>query len=197
MDGSYLELHTFHINVSTKVADSKGSDDGNDNNDINSDTDSDIGNSDDNNDHCHNSSNGYYDSVRVMIIFTDDNFHNNNIDNSHHNSDDNSYCYFDNSGHHGNDNSDDDNNNDCDNDGDDDGSDDDSNKRELGPLSSGQWAVMAGKPSPHTTTKHPHSANLKLASLKEEYFHQLSSTYTPLTFHLLHPTSTSLSMQMT
>ena len=26
--------------------------------------------------------------------------------------------------------------------------------------------------------------------------HQLSSTYTPLTFHLLHPTSTSLSMQM-
>ena len=55
----------------------------------------------------------------------------------------------------------------------------------------------AGKPSPHTTTKHPHSANLKLASLKEEYFHQLSSTYTPLTFHLLHPTSTSLSMQMT
>ena len=55
----------------------------------------------------------------------------------------------------------------------------------------------AGKPSPHTTTKHPHSANLKLASLTEEYFHQLSSTYTPLTFHLLHPTSTSLSMQMT
>ena len=51
-------------------------------------------------------------------------------------------------------------------------------------------STKAGKPSPHTTTKHPHSANLKLASLKEEYFHQLSSTYTPLTFHLLHPTST-------
>ena len=38
---------------------------------------------------------------------------------------------------------------------------------------------------------------LKTVTYCYSYFHQLSSTYTPLTFHLLHPTSTSLSMQMT